>query len=75
MENTRLRFQDLISDGGIEEDAHLTRGQMLLLGLNGLFEKIESNLITLANQLKNPEIPDPSCEIIENARKRMVKLG
>lgn len=73
MEITRLRFQDLISDGA-NEDSHLTRGQMLLLGLNGLFEKIESNLIKLAHQLKNPSIPDPACVLIENARKRMVKF-
>lgn len=51
MEITLLRFQDLLGEGA-SDDVHLTQGQMLLLGLNGLFEKIETSLLGLANVLK-----------------------
>lgn len=50
MEMTRLGFQDLLSEG---ENGSLTQGQMLLLGLNGLFEKIESSLIKFVEFTKN----------------------
>jgi hypothetical protein len=52
MEMTQLRFQDLLGGGGSVESVRLTRGKMLLLCLNGLFEKVENGLIKLANHLK-----------------------
>lgn len=72
MDATRLRLQNLLSDSNTD-NSRLTQGQMLLLGLNGLFEKIETSLIKLADQLRS-STSDFTCEFVEKARKRMVKL-
>lgn len=74
MEMTRLRFQDLLGEGGcIEEEVRLTQGQMLLLCLNGLFEKVENGLIKLANHLQNMPPAKNHVELLEDAQHRMVK--
>lgn len=71
MEMTRLRFQDLLGEG-IEEEVRLTQGQMLLLCLNGLFEKVETGLVKLANHLKSMPPIKTNVEVIEEARHKMV---
>ena len=74
MEMTRLRFQDLLGEGGcIEEEVRLTQGQMLLLCLNGLFEKVENGLIKLANHLQNMPPAKNHVELLEDAQHRMLK--
>ena len=71
MEVTRLRFQDLLGEGN-DEEVQLTRGQMLLLCLNGLFEKIETNLVKLANHLRCVPALKSQGELLEDAWNRMV---
>lgn len=71
MEMTRLRFQDLLGEG-VDEEVRLTQGQMLLLCLNGLFEKVETGLVKLANHLKSMSTEKTNLELIEDARHRMV---
>lgn len=73
MEITRLRFQDLLGESG-DENARLTQGQMLLLGLNGLFEKMESNLMKFADQLKNLTALDVHLDFVEDIFKKMVMI-
>ena len=73
MEMTRLRFQDLLGEGGcVEEEVRLTQGQMLLLCLNGLFEKVENGLIKLASHLQNMPPVKSHGELLEDAQHRMV---
>lgn len=73
MEMTRLRFQDLLGEG-IDGEIRLTQGQMLLLCLNGLFEKVESGLVKLANYLKTMPAVENHMELLEETQHRMVFL-
>lgn len=79
MEITLLRFQDLLGEGA-SDDVHLTQGQMLLLGLNGLFEKMETGLLSLANVLKQQHwaaanvAANSSFEPLKQAWRLMVML-
>ncbi len=76
MEMTRLRFQDLLGEGGcVEEEVRLTQGQMLLLCLNGLFEKVENGLIKLANHLQNMPPVKNNVELLEDVQHRMVNVS
>lgn len=76
MEMTRLRFQDLLGEGGcVEEEIRLTQGQMLLLCLNGLFEKVENGLIKFANHLQNMPPVKNNVELLEDAQHRMVNVS
>ncbi|KAK4015632.1 hypothetical protein OUZ56_030607 [Daphnia magna] len=70
MEMTRLRFQDLLGEG-IDGEVRLTQGQMLLLCLNGLFEKVESGLVKLANYLKTMPAVENHMELLEETQHRM----
>lgn len=69
MDITRLGYQDLLGEG--QDDAELSQGQMLLLGLNGLFEKLESNLLRLVESLKTVAIPESNLAILAETRERV----
>lgn len=73
MEMTRLRFQDLLGEG-IAGEVRLTQGQMLLLCLNGLFEKVETGLLKLEHHLKTMPALENHMELLEDAQHRMVFL-
>ena len=52
MEMTSLRFQDLLSEAGTNGEAKsMAPGHMLLLCLNGLFDKMECGLLNLTQIL------------------------
>ena len=72
---TRLRFQDLLGEAVDEQQLRLSQGQMLLLCLNGLFDKVESGLVKLANHLKNQSVPKQRPELLEQVGNRMVSLS
>ena len=72
---TRLRFQDLLGEAVDEQQLRLSQGQMLLLCLNGLFDKVESGLVKLANHLKNQPVPKQRPELLEQVANRMVSLS
>ena len=72
---TRLRFQDLLGEAVDEQQLRLSQGQMLLLCLNGLFDKVESGLVKLANHLKNQPVPKQRPELLEQVGNRMVSLS
>ena len=72
---TRLRFQDLLGEAVDEQQLRLSQGQMLLLCLNGLFDKVESGLVKLANHLKNQSVPKQRPELLEQVANRMVSLS
>ena len=72
---TRLRFQDLLGEAVDEQQLRLSQGQMLLLCLNGLFDKVESGLVKLANHLKNLPAPKQRPELLEQVGNRMVSLS
>lgn len=72
---TRLRFQDLLGEAVDEQQLRLSQGQMLLLCLNGLFDKVESGLVKLANHLKNQPVPKHRPELLEQVANRMVSLS
>ena len=71
MNSTKLRFTELMGQGDEEDDANLTRGQMLLQGLNGLFEKIESDFIEWTTRAKLEDNSLQSNLLIE-AREKVV---
>ena len=75
MEMTRLRFQDLLGEAVDEQQLRLSQGQMLLLCLNGLFDKVESGLVKLANHLRNQPVPKQRPELLEQVGNRMVSLS
>ena len=66
---TRLRFQDLLGEGS-DQQVQLTQAQMVLLCLNGLFEKVENGLVRLSHQL-HAMTSDPHDSA---ARDQLVKL-
>lgn len=71
MNSTKLRFHELLGQGDEEDDTNLTRGQMLLQGLNGLFEKVESDFIEWATRAKLDDDAQQTNLLIE-AREKLV---
>ena len=69
MEITLLRFQDLLGEGTSGDDLRLTQGQMLLLGLNGLFEKMETSLLNLKDLVQERS----SIEIFDTFMKPLMQ--
>ena len=70
MEMTRLGYMDLLGEG-LQNAEELSQGQMLLLGLNGLFDKAESNLLKLVGSLKDMPIPDNKLAALGESRDKM----
>lgn len=69
-----MRFQDLLDDSADESNPRLTQGQMLILGLNGLFEKMEASLVKLAERIKNAPVESTASTLFHNIREKMVKI-
>ena len=73
MSSTKLRFNELLGQADEEDDTNLTRGQMLFQGLNGLFEKMETDFLEWSSRVK-PDNNSFQLDLLIKAREKIVSL-